>query len=308
MKVRHRERQFMQTTGASPVVNVNTGQAAPSALPRHRAVFKCTRALAKILPLLGLASAALPLSANPLDDKFSLDVGTFLVTTNTKVRVDGSSGMLGTSFNVEDTLGLTSQYSFRVDGYWRFAKRHKVRAEYFSTNRSSTKTLDRDINFGDETYPVNSQLTGWLDEKIYGLAYEYAFAKGEHYEVCGVLGLGDLSFDLKVAGYANNLMVQKEASGSANAPVPAIGFDWTWQMAGSHFLEVGGQYFQYSISGYNGNIQNYTVHYIFQPWKNVGLGFGWNTFITAVNVESTHFNGRLQYQYGGLQVFVKVAM
>src|SRR5215469_2871512 len=121
-----------------------------------------------------------------LNDTAELSLGTFLLTTSTTVRVDGN-GIEGTPVNLEHGLGITNHDSFRVDGYWRFLTRHKIRVMYFDQNRSASRTIDQEIEFSGETYPVNSTVSTRLDTRIIEVAYEYAFLRGEHYELAGTV-------------------------------------------------------------------------------------------------------------------------
>jgi hypothetical protein len=85
--------------------------------------------------------------ANPLDDTFALSIGAFILNTNTTVRADGSAVEVGTPIDVERQLGISDRTSFRLDGYWRFLERHKIRVMYFDESRSSQKNITDEIVF-----------------------------------------------------------------------------------------------------------------------------------------------------------------
>ena len=75
------------------------------------------RPLAAALALCGSCVA----QADPLEDTFALNIGAFILSTNTTVRADGSPGPglpveVGTPINVERQLGIGDQTSFRLDG------------------------------------------------------------------------------------------------------------------------------------------------------------------------------------------------
>ena len=80
--------------------------------------------------------------ADALDDTLSPSLGAFVLNTKTTVRADGSAGTglpvkVGTPIDVEHQLGIGDRGSFRLDGYWRFLERHKIRVMYFDESRSS---------------------------------------------------------------------------------------------------------------------------------------------------------------------------
>src|SRR5688572_11934163 len=79
--------------------------------------------------LLCACLGARAMAGAPLEiERFSVELGTFLVSTDTKVRVDGSAGEEGTDFDAERTLGFNDSTRFRADAAWRFASRHSITA------------------------------------------------------------------------------------------------------------------------------------------------------------------------------------
>lgn len=71
-----------------------------------------------------------------LDDRFTLSLGTFLLSTQTTLALNGSAGAVGTEVDLEQDLGLRSGDRFRVDANWRIAGRHHARALYFDYGSS----------------------------------------------------------------------------------------------------------------------------------------------------------------------------
>src|SRR6185437_3531942 len=158
---------------------------------------------------LGLILAG-AVQAGPLDDTFDLSLGAFILSTKTTVRADGSPAPgapveIGTPIDVERQLDISDRASFRLDGYWRFLERHKLRVMYFDENRSGDKTITDEIVFRGQTYPVNTQISTRFDTVVAELAYEYAFLKGEHYELAGSIGIHDLTFKLQLTAAGQNV-------------------------------------------------------------------------------------------------------
>ncbi len=72
-------------------------------------------------------SAGKDLLTNP----FYVALGTFIVDTDTTVSLDGEAGQ-GSRIGLEKTFGDDSATRIRLDAYWRFADRHKIRAMVFN--------------------------------------------------------------------------------------------------------------------------------------------------------------------------------
>ena len=77
----------------------------------------------------------------------------------------------------------------RLDGSWRFAKRHKVRAMIFNTSRSDSREFEQDIEWEDEVFPVGARIKGEVDFAVYQVAYEYLFLRRESWELGASIGV-----------------------------------------------------------------------------------------------------------------------
>ncbi|HEY1874093.1 MAG TPA: hypothetical protein VGG67_06800 [Steroidobacteraceae bacterium] len=270
-----------------------------------------------IPPLRPLAAALVLCSssaagADPLDDAFALNIGAFILSTNTTVRADGSPGPglpveVGTPINVERQLGIGERTSFRLDGYWRFLERHKIRIMYFDESRSAQKSITGEIVFRGETYPVNTQLSSQLDTRVAELAYEYAFLRGEHYELAGSLGIHDLAFKLQLTAVGQTVKQQESARANVNGPLPVIGVHYVWEFYPRWSLDAMFQFFALKFDQYDGNLQDYTATVFYMPWKHFGFGAGWNEFRTNVNISNSAYNGNLTWRYGGARLYFRAS-
>jgi hypothetical protein len=260
-----------------------------------------------ILPLLAVAASGLARAEglNPLDDRFSLSLGTFMLGTSTKIRVDGTTGR-GTEIDTERDLGIEDADRFRIDGYWRFAERHKVRLLYFDTKNSASRTLQRDVNVGDTIFPINLTVDSTFETRVGELAYEYAFVRRDNYEIAGTIGVHDLRFALDVsATQSNNTQtLQLSRDADASGPLPVIGVRGIWRFHRNFYLDAQAQFFKISLDPYDGRLDDYTASLVWTPFKHFGLGVGYNEFVTRVDVSADRFNGNLRWRYGGARIFV----
>jgi len=260
---------------------------------------------------LGLILAG-AVQAGPLDDTFDLSLGAFILSTKTTVRADGSPAPgapveIGTPIDVERQLDISDRASFRLDGYWRFLERHKLRVMYFDENRSGDKTITDEIVFRGQTYPVNTQISTRFDTVVAELAYEYAFLKGEHYELAGSIGIHDLTFKLQLTAAGQNVNAQQSARADVDGPLPVLGVHYVWEFYPRWSLDAMFQFFALKYQQYDGNLQDYNATVYYMPWKNFGFGVGWNEFRTSVNVDNASYDGNLAWRYGGVRLFFKAS-
>jgi hypothetical protein len=269
------------------------------------------RRLAAIAVAVGLLSYAGPARsdepANLFSDTVSLSLGTFLLSTDTKVTLNGSAGQPGTEVDLGRDLEFKDANRFRVDGTWRFAKRHKLRVMYFDTNQHTDKSITRDLSIGDTTYPASANLHSEHSTTIAELAYEYAFWRDDNYEVTASAGVHTVKFKLAVSGNGNvNGQTGQFSieSATTTAPLPVIGIRGLWQFQPHWYFDGQVQYFALKVDNVNGHVSDVRAGIIRMFGSRFGIGAGWNQFITRVSIDKSSFEGSLGWRYSGAMLYV----
>lgn len=243
-----------------------------------------------------------------LNDAFYVELGAYRFSASTELRIDGSAGMSGTSVDWERELGLSDKNTFRIDSFWRFSPKHKIRAMYFSNTRGGEKALTRDIVVGDETFPVDAVIRSTNETRILELAYEYAFVRRDSYEVSATAGLHltELGAGLSVTGSVNgaNVDVGQSSNARLRAPLPVLGLRGLWQLSETIYVDAHAQYFYIAFDGLEGAILDYRAAITWQPGTWFGLGLGFNEFSTKLSVDRSRFDGHMEWTYNGPQLFV----
>jgi hypothetical protein len=259
-----------------------------------------------LVGLLGACFGAFAMAGAPLEtDRFSVELGTFLVSTDTKVRVDGTAGQEGTEFDAEKTLGYNDSTRFRLDAAWRFAERHSVTAMWFDNTRKSTRVIDRSITVGDETYPVNAEINSKFSTSIFDLAYEYVFLKRNSWELAGSFGLHTIKFEMDLQAEASGVQAALSNEVSTGAPLPLFGLRGTWQLTKQLQVNAHAQYFTLSIDQYDGEVIDLRADATWMFTKHFGAGLGYNHFDFNVDIARPKFTGSLGWKYGGGLLFVR---
>lgn len=245
----------------------------------------------------------------PIEQRVNLSLGVFLLDTDTTMRVDGDTR--GTEVNLEDDFGFQSQDRFRVDGYWRFAKRHKLRFMYFGSRSSSNRTIDDTVEFRGVTFPVNASVRAEFDTNIFEFAYEYSFIRRNSFELAGTVGLHNLSVETRLTAQAVSTAgaggIDLASKAEGDGPLPVIGVRAIWALSDHFYFDAQAQFFALKVDNYDGNLQDYKLSFVWQPLRNVGVGIGYNDFTTRLDVDDDNFDGRLEFSYGGALGFVTVA-
>jgi len=246
-----------------------------------------------------------------LNDPFNFALGTYLVDADTDLELKGDAGERGTPIDWNRTFGEGSLTRFRLDAQWRFAERHKLRALWFDTSRSDSKTIDREIEWGGETFPVSTRVKGDLDYQIYELSYEYAFLRRETYELSASIGAYYVSLDSKLSATitSDGGTTERDVSrdGSFDVPLPVLGLRAQWVLPYQLSFDLSGQYFAVSIDEYDGDLQNYRATFTWQPNKWVGLGLGYDWFSADLDIDASKFDGNVNWTFSGPMLYYSVS-
>jgi hypothetical protein len=262
--------------------------------------------------LLGFSTLAHSGDGSPLNERASVGLGTFFLSSDTHVRADAfSSGRVGTPLDFEDTFGLSDDRVFRVDASWRVGNRHLLRAMYFKSDRSVTRTIDENIDFGDATFPVNADVAADFRFHITELAYEYVFMQTDGYQLGASFGIHNAAFRI---GLSADLVstegdgVHVEETVRTNAPLPVFGLRGRWHITGDVYVLAHAQYFQLAFDSYKGDVQDYEAALVWQVAQRFGVGAAYNVFRTRFGTDDRdHFEGRLRWQYAGPQLFMRMS-
>jgi len=230
-----------------------------------------------------------------LHDRFYLGVGAFVPRMTTSAQLDSTKLGVGTNIDFEQALGMPAR-AVVPDFFarFRFAERWRIDAEYFAVDRSGSRTVDHDIQWGDHVFPANTQVSSRFNFSDARVSVGYSFFRTVDKE----LGAG---FGFHVAKYRANLSgpaVGSEA-GDALAPLPVLSA--YGQFALTEEWAVGGRldWFSMSYDHYDGSVSSMGVNLMYQPFRNVGFGFGYRSLFIALKHSRTDTTVQFDQSFRG---------
>ncbi|MEJ2514978.1 MAG: hypothetical protein P8080_09955 [Gammaproteobacteria bacterium] len=266
--------------------------------------------------LLLIAGLALPAGAwatgpDLLANRFSLGLGVYDESSDTKVRLNGQSS-IGDRIDLENTFGVGTITRFRVDGFWRIAKRHKLGFMWFTSDANRKREIEEEIEWGGEVYPVGAAVALSRSFDIYQLSYGYTFVRRDNFELAVSAGLhyskarATLSATLDVA---DDPTLTREATDTArlDAPLPVLGLAGMWNIGGDFWLDGAARWFAMSFDEYDGALVDVRGVVLWQPRSWFGLGLGYDYFGLDMDVDKRSFRGSLDWSYDGPQLFLNLA-
>ena len=272
----------------------------------------CETAL--LLFMVAASSFAADAAAKSPWEKFSFNAGVFASRSATEVRYGSGIGL---EVNLEDALGMEADTQvFRVEGYWRFTKNRKHRAElsWFSLKRTAGKRITDDIvikppNEDEIVIEAGTDVESRYDMDIFLLNYSYSFIQDERLDFAGMAGLYlmPISFDLKVSG-----VVEDQGSQSFTAPLPALGLRIDILIAPKWYFRGSAQLFYIEYESYTGSLTSTRTAVEYNPWKHVGLGIGVDSLSMAIQADDPDtipdfdLRGNVDFSYIGLYLYGRV--
>ena len=138
-----------------------------------------------------------------INDKWVISAGTFLLSSSLDGNLNGNANTTYQKVDFDQDFGYNSTVTvIRAGVLWRWTPRQHLRLEYFHNRVSGTRTLDKNIEWGDYTFLANASVGAKNTFDVYELSYEYAFLRGPTYEVAGAAGIHFLNQKLQIQGDA----------------------------------------------------------------------------------------------------------
>jgi hypothetical protein len=261
-------------------------------------------------PLVLAAVAFVGLSASPAfaqeagrgRERASILLGTFVTDRATSARLDSDTST-GSDIDLEDDLGLESSTSVaRLGGYWWLNERHRFDVAYFDLSRDASKQIEETIEFGDETFVINTVVNASSDLTVIKTDYTFAMlARDRGYlGITAGLYVSQTTLNLTVA----NLSVGEEQD--VTAPLPVIGLRGDYAITDRITLRGAVQVFDYSADNVEGSLTDFYVGGDYSIGDHWAVGLAWNEVAMNLGAESDRgFQGSLDWGYDGALLYVK---
>jgi hypothetical protein len=250
---------------------------------------------------LPLAASAQPTEGG---ERASIIVGAFITDRQSNTRLDRDNGADGTDIDMEDDLGLESSTNVaRIGGYVWLGRRHRLDGAYFDLSRSASIPIQETIDFGDQTFQINTTLNTEADLTIIKADYTFAvLAKDRGYlGVTAGLYVADTGFAL-----SQPALGRAESEG-VTAPLPLFGLRGDYAINDRITLTGAAQVFAYSTDEIDGHLTDFYVGADYGFGKRMAVGLAYDRVSMNIGAqEDFGFNGRLDWGYDGFLLYFKV--
>jgi len=269
--------------------------------------------------LLGAAGTRTARAEIPGDvpDKIRIAIGGLAADAYTDAALGSTTSGLGASINFEDIFDLPeSKETGRFELNWRINKRQFLDFGYFRLNRSGSKVVEQDINWGDFVFLANGKVTASFDTNFPYVAWRYSFLDLPQVRISGSAGIDYLSIGaaLEATGSVtdtagNPISGTVEEKGSVSAPVPQFGLqlDWALTKRLAVLLYVRQIYIN-NIAGIDGGIGETAARLHWWYSKHAGISGGLDKeSIDLKSYESGDTRARFRYEVRGYSFYLNFA-
>lgn len=255
------------------------------------------------------SSVTVPQDALPDDEpydnlyrRFSLGFGGLVLAEfDTSMQVGSSSAGVGAVLDLEDSLGVDSKSSSaRLDTQYAFNRRSSLLFSIYDIERSGSRVLEDDIEFGDKIIPAGPVDTTF-DTQVVKLSYRHnlvadartVIAVSAGFHVMGIdTGLESDSF-----GIAEDLRV--------TVPLPVLGVHAAYALNHKWKVSASIELFRVSIEDFSGSLTDSVIRIDHDSFEHFGWGLGLNSFQMNLGIDDGDVFAEIEYGYVGLMLYLR---
>lgn len=240
---------------------------------------------------------------SPISDRFYLRGSYFAPQVNTDLRLDSAAnGTMGTILDGEDDFGLDDRADQgRMEMMFRLRQRGRLRVNYFKLDRYGDTLLQRDINFGDQTFNVNDRVTSSFDLRELAFTLTMSSLYTERFELG--LGIGVHLLEAQASGEVPAEQQLEEASGVG--VFPSFVIDAAWRITQKISVTGRAQYFSVTVDDVSASLADYQIDAQYRWRPNLAFGIGYSVLRKRFQLDDDEFPGRFGLSTRGPEAFVR---
>jgi hypothetical protein len=261
---------------------------------------------------LALAGVSGTASAETPGDSYWAEFSYFYPNISSTARLDlTATHRPGTVVTLEDDLNLTDRkgtpyltLGMRLGQPWR------LEFEYYQLNRSGNRTILRQIDWGDTTFPVGANVSSTFDTTVYRFSGGYSFYREPTGEAGVSFGLHVTDFKTALSGTGTVGGAQggtasfRNESRTTLVPLPTVGVYGSYKFAEQWQVRGKLDYLSLTYQEYSGSLTNALVAIDWRFAKNFGAGIGYRGVNYNASARKSSYYGEIDYRFRGPTFFL----
>jgi hypothetical protein len=251
-----------------------------------------------------IAPAAAQVPLHPaLQDRWSFGAGLFFPSVTTQASLTSNRTGLGTSIDLEETLDMERSKTVpTLYGRWRINQRWRIDAEFFQLNRSSERVIDRQIEWGDQTFAANTTVSAKFNFNDLRISGGYSFFRTPDKELGVGLGLHMASYDVSL-----NSSTSGNDGQDVLAPLPVLSIYGNFALTDRWAVGTRLDRFSLEYDKFSGRLMSLALDLQYQPFKHVGFAAGYRALAIKAEVEGDRVTGKFRQTFEGPMISMNVS-
>ena len=252
----------------------------------------------------------------PVSEHFKLRIGGFLMESfDTTARFDSARYPIGTLIDLEENFNVDdNDFVLRIDGYYRFNKRHRLDWTYYGSRRGGIAVATQEYIIGDPDDPEGGFIipkdarvqTQWNFDLL-KIGYAWSFLNKRRYEMFIGTGLNIRRLDIEISYQANvgTIAESDRLDGEGFIPLPTAVIGGRWNLTEKWQSIFRYELFMLEVGDYKGSQQDFQLLFEHSTFKHTGFGFGINTIDANMRARDEKIRGELDSGILGLLGYIK---
>ncbi len=221
----------------------------------------------------------------------------------TTIIRDASDGQPGDEVDLEDVLGIADRETiYQFDVLYRVAYFHRFELGYFELGRRSQKTLEQDIDFGDQMFPAGTVVDINMDSETIRLAYSYSLMRDHQKELGVTAGLSYSRFE---AGIRASTTQEFERL-KVEAPLPTMGVFGSVALGDKWRLGADINFFALDFDRYDGYMGYLNLGLDRKFGDVISAGIGYNVYGMRLKAKDEDLRGVFRIRHHGPKLYVSL--
>jgi hypothetical protein len=249
-------------------------------------------------------------------DRWRFSLGGIAADTYTDAGLGSTTAGIGASINFEDIFGLPdSKSTWRVEANWHFKKRQYLDFGYFELNRSGSRVIQENVEWGDFIFQTGGEVSADFKSNFPYVAWRYDFLQLPEVRISGSAGLNYLGLEsglqadgsfVTQGGVTQSGVVEERVS--VAAPVPQIGLQLDWALTKRLAVKMYVRQIYINIDNINGGIGETALRLHWWCAKHFGISGGLDKeSIDLKEYTSGDTKARFRYEVRGFSFYFNLA-
>ena len=238
-----------------------------------------------------------------LENPWFVSMGAFIIDKQLQIRVNGSTTIIDDKIDFGEQWRFdNNETSFAGELRWRFGEKWSVSAQYFGTRDASRAILDEDVEWGDYTFKVGTNVGAGIGFDIARVFFGRTFSEGQNYEFGAGLGFHWMEIEAWIDGEAfindQSTGIRRESVDAA-APLPNLGAWYRYAFSSKWLATARIDWLDVDFDEYGGQLLNSSLAINYMLGDHLGVTLAYQYFGLDVDVDASSWRGSIDLSSQG---------